>query len=72
MIWMIASYIRTVFSVTQKICYNCRFSHKSVHGLCRRNVVLFVFLVNQRKNQRKVYADSGKAPIGNPELYSHT
>lgn len=23
-------------------------------------------------NKRKVYADSRKAPIGNPELYSHT
>ncbi len=31
-------------------------------------VVFVVFIVNKRK----VYADSRKAPIGNPELYSHT
>lgn len=31
-------------------------------------VVFVVFIVNNRK----VYADSRKAPIGNPELYSHT
>lgn len=33
-----------------------------------RYVVFVVFIVNKRK----VYADSRKAPIGNPELYSHT